>query len=297
MRTFVGIDYHKNFSYATMVTEKGKVLKRGRIWNDPQRLRQFLGRYADENCAAVLEAGYKSHVMYDWLDELVDSVTLAHPSKLKAIAEAKVKTDKIDSALLAHLLCCDLIPTAHVRVRLRLGWAKQLLRHRMFLVRLSTMVKNRIHALVDGFPLLTRGCLVKGLFGFKGMLWLKSLDIPQPRRRILDGPINLLEFLSSQIKKVNKQPGDFGKSDERVDLVDSVPGIGENLSVLIVTEIYDIDRFSWASELHSYAGLIPSMYSSGARNFHGRIAKQGNKYLRRAKGRGDSQDVLSAFAT
>lgn len=114
MKTFVEIDYHKNFSYATMVTEKGKVLKRGRIWNDLQRLRQFLGRYADENCAAVLEAGYKSHVMYDWLDELVDSVTLAHPSKLKAIAEAKVKTDKIDSALLAHFLCCDLIPAAHV---------------------------------------------------------------------------------------------------------------------------------------------------------------------------------------
>jgi len=91
-----------------------------------------------------------------------------------------------------------------------------------------------------------------------------------------------LEFLSSQIKKVNKQLGDFVKSDERMDLVDSVPGIEENLSVLIVTEIDDIDRFSWASELHSYAGLIPSTYSSGARNFHGRIAKQGNKYLRQA---------------
>jgi transposase len=279
MKTFVGIDYHKRFSYATIMAETGKILKSGRICNDPQLLSKFLGSYAHDDCVAVLEAGYNSHVMYDWLDELVDSVTLAHPGKLKAIAEAKVKTDKIDSALLAHLLRCDLIPAAHVSsAEARIG--KQLLRHRMFLVRLSTMVKNRIHALVDGFPLLFRRCPVKGLFGVKGMMWLKSLEIPEHSRRILNGQINLLEFLSSQIKKVNKQLGDFGQSDERVDFVDSVPGIGKNLSVLIVTEIDEINRFSRASKLHSYAGLVPSTYSSGGRSFNGRITKQGNKYLR-----------------
>lgn len=83
----------------------------------------------------------------------MDFVTLAHPSKLKAIVEAKVKTDKIDSALPAHILRCDLISATPVSsAEARIG--KQLLRHRMFLVRLSTMLQNRIHALVDGFPLL-----------------------------------------------------------------------------------------------------------------------------------------------
>jgi transposase len=279
MKTFVGIDYHKKFSYATMIGETGKILKRGRIANDPAQLREFLGRYADEDCAAVLEAGYNSHVMYDWLDALVDSVTLAHPSKLKAIAEAKVKTDKIDSGLLAQLLRCDLIPAAHVgSAEARIG--KQLLRHRMFLVRLSTMVKNRIHALVDGFPLLSRGCPVKGLFGVKGRMWLQSLDIPAHSRGILTSQVKLLEFLASQIGKVNQQLGDFGQSDERVAWVDSVPGIGPTLSVLIVTEIDNIGRFRRPAKLHSYAGLIPSTHSSGGRTFHGRITKQGNKYLR-----------------
>ena len=279
MKTFVGIDYHKKFSYATIMTETGKILKRGKIFNEPQLLRQFFGSYANDECAAVLEAGYNSHVMYDWLDEIVDSVILAHPSKLKAIAEAKVKTDKVDSAILAHLLRCDLIPMAHISsAESRIG--KHLLRHRMFLVRLSTMTKNRIHALVDGFPLLLRQCPVKGLFGVKGMMWLKALEIPEHSRRTLDSQIKLLEFLSAQIRKTNKQLGDFGKSDKRVDFVDSVPGIGENLSILIVTEIDDINRFSSAAKLHSYAGLIPSTYSSGNRTFNGRITKQGNKYLR-----------------
>lgn len=54
--------------------------------------------------------------MHDWLEELIGDVTLAHTLKVKAIAEAKIKTDKIDSAILAHLLRCDLVPAAYVCV-------------------------------------------------------------------------------------------------------------------------------------------------------------------------------------
>ena len=91
----------------------------------------------------MIEATRNWTVMFDWLDELVDEVVLAHPLKVKAIAEAKIKTDKIDASILSHLLRADLVPAAHVpghqarQVRLAL-------RERMFYVRLRTMVKNRI---------------------------------------------------------------------------------------------------------------------------------------------------------
>lgn len=62
----------------------------------------------------------------------------------------------------------------------------------------------------------------------------------------------------------------------------SIPGIGKFFSLLVVSEIDDIDRFSSAAKLHAYAGLVPSTYSSGGRTYHGRIIKQGNKYLRYA---------------
>jgi len=52
--------------------------------------------------------------MYDWLEGEIDGVKLAHPLKMKAIADAKVKTDKIDVTILAHLLRADLIPEAYV---------------------------------------------------------------------------------------------------------------------------------------------------------------------------------------
>ncbi len=71
--------------------------------NDRQSLGGFLERYR-ENSHAVVEATRNWMVMYDWLDDICDDVVLAHPLKVKAIADAKIKTDKIDATVLAHLL-------------------------------------------------------------------------------------------------------------------------------------------------------------------------------------------------
>jgi len=111
MKTYVGVDYHKKFSYGTIMTEEGEIIKQGRFANHPEAVSGFLGEHSGASCSAVLEATRNWTVMHDWLEELVDDVTLAHPLKVKAIAEAKIKTDKIDATTLAHLLRCDLIPS------------------------------------------------------------------------------------------------------------------------------------------------------------------------------------------
>jgi len=281
MKTYVGIDYHKRFSYGTIMTETGQIVKQSRFDNHPESVASFLGSHCEGDCSAVLEAGYNSLVMYDWLDGFVDSVQLADPLKVKAIAEAKIKTDKIDSAILAHLLRCDLIPSAHASSpAARVG--KKLLRHRMFLVRLSTMVKNRIHSLMDGFPLIRNTRPMKDIFSKKGVGWLKQIELPKHARQILDSEISLLEFFGLQIKSVEGSIGSFGSKDPRVKNVMTIPGIGKFFSLLIVSEIDDVGRFNSPAKLHAYAGLVPSTYSSGGRTYHGRIIKQGNKYLRYA---------------
>lgn len=108
MNRFIGVDYHKAFSFAVVMDESGNILKKGRIDNDPHLLREFIGD--GQGCTAVMEATRNWCVMHDWLEEIVDEVKLAHPMKVRAIAEAKVKTDQIDATTLAHLLRCDLLP-------------------------------------------------------------------------------------------------------------------------------------------------------------------------------------------
>lgn len=103
----IGVDYHKSYSHLVVQDSAGKTLRSGRVKNDRQSLGLFLERYR-ENSHAVVEATRNWMVIYDWLDDLCDDVVLAHPLKVKAIADAKIKTDKIDATVLAHLLRADL---------------------------------------------------------------------------------------------------------------------------------------------------------------------------------------------
>lgn len=72
---YVGVDYHKRSSYVTVVDERGRVVKEGQIASSPQALAAVLEGIEGE-MAAVLEAGRNSPVMYEWLEEVVDEVTL-----------------------------------------------------------------------------------------------------------------------------------------------------------------------------------------------------------------------------
>jgi transposase len=279
MKTFFGVDYHKAFSYGTIMNEAGDILKQGRFSNHPEAVARFLAPHKGPACSAVLEATRNWCVMHDWLEELTGHVTLAHPLKVKAIAEAKVKTDKIDSTILAHLLRCDLVPAAHVSspaARI----IKNLLRHRMFLVRVQTMTKNRIHVLLDRHPMVRAQRRATELFTGVGRAWLKEVELPTYDRHILDSEVRLLEHLRDQIRQADRWLMQVGKKDPRVEHLMSIPGIGKAFALLLVSEIDDIGRFRSPKKLHAYAGLVPSTYASGGRTFHGRIIKYGNKYLR-----------------
>jgi len=227
----------------------------------------------------VLEATRNWTVVHDILEELTADVTLAHPLKVRAIAEAKIKTDKIDSTILAHLLRCDLVPSAHVsspKARI----TKNLLRHRIFLVRLQTMVKNRIHVLLDRHPHLRPQKSANRFFSQIGITELKKIRLPKHDLCILYSELSLLEHLQAQIKQANRWLIGVGKKDKRVKRLLTIPGIGRTIALLMISEIDDIKRFRSDRKLHAYAGLIPSTRSSGGRTFHGRLTKTGNKYIR-----------------
>ena len=140
---YIGLDVHKRVCYGTVMDEKGQIVKRGKFSNDPQGLEEFM-EGVDEALVAM-EAGYCWQPLYDRLEETGHDVRLAHPLKVKAIAQAKVKTDKIDSETLAHLLRADLLPESYVPPR-DIRELRDRVRRRAFLVGMRTMLKNRVHS-------------------------------------------------------------------------------------------------------------------------------------------------------
>jgi transposase len=125
---------------------------------------------------------------------------LAHPGKLRVIAEARIKTDKIDAEMLARLLRADLIPAAHAPTK-EVRAVKRGLRQRLFLVRVQTMVKNRIGALRSRHTVQRRA--VADLYGKEGLAWLRGLTLPNPDGRVLAEDLKLLEVLRDQIAATN----------------------------------------------------------------------------------------------
>jgi len=118
------------------------------------------------------------------------------------------------------------------------------------------------------------------LYGKAGLSWLKVLRLPEPEGRLLEEDLSLLETLNERIGATEGLIRELSAGDEAVKWLSSVPGIGAFFSVLIRYEVDEIRRFREAKKFAGYTGLVPSTYASGNRMVHGRLTKQGNKWLR-----------------
>jgi len=100
---YVGVDYHRRFSYLTVMDKKGKILKEAKLPNTKEALHTFFKNTlngSSKKTKTVLEVGRNWQVMHDLLEEELGEVKLAHSYKIKAIASAKIKTDKYVKRLL-----------------------------------------------------------------------------------------------------------------------------------------------------------------------------------------------------
>lgn len=257
MQRYVGVDYHRKGSYLTVLDERGRIVREGAVMNSQAAVAAFLQRAGcNGNTKAVLEATRNWMVMYDWLEDLVEEVKLAHPLKVKLIAEAKIKTDKIDARALAHLLRTDLVPEAYVASP-QAREVRSVLRQRMFFVRLRTMVKNRIGVLLDRYPDLSAQRPTAELFSQQALAWLKALTLKDTDRKLLDEDLTLLKELDRHIAQSEDLIEALANGDRRVHLLETIPGIGRFFAVLIAYELDDITRFRHEKKLFSSLGPRP----------------------------------------
>jgi len=268
---YVGLDVHKEFCQACVMNEGGEVISNERFNSTREELDEFLSRF--EDARFVLESTGIWEFIYEGIENRGFEVVLAHPLKVRAIAEARVKTDKVDAETLAHLLRANLIPQSHVPSR-EIRNLRQLVRQRAYLVRQSTSFKNRIHA-----ELLRQGVRrpksLKKPFTNKSIRWMRSLNIPT-----INSNIDCLERLQEQIEKLNSILLMEFEQRRNAQLISTIPGIGFYGALLILAEIDDIRRFSHPQKLCAYAGLVPTVHQSASSVRYGGINKDGSKYLR-----------------
>lgn len=272
----IGVDQHKHFSQVAVLKDRGEAEHYRLYHRDKERVKEFFASFK-ERCSVTMEATGNWYWLYDLLEELKLEVKLAHPLKTRIIAEARIKTDTIDAKTLAYLGRAELVAEAWCApgpVREQ----RQLLRYRQSLVRIRTALKCKIHFLLDQQGIVPPA--LSDLFGKKGMEYLKGLNLAGNYQKSLTGYLELIEHLNEEIKSVSADIKKQLQQDARAELLVTVPGIGTILAYLLLAEIGEIRRFFTQDKLCAYAGLVPSTHQTGKTCYHGRITKQGNKYIR-----------------
>jgi len=272
---YVGVDQHKRFSQVAVMDERGKVMDERRLYHDdPGKLRNYFRRWGDG--IAVLEATRNWDWLYDLLEGQFKAVKMSNPGRTRIIAEARVKTDKVDARVLAHLVRTGFLPEAYTPPS-DIRDAREVHRYRIWLLRIQTQVKNRIHTILDRLGIQHPWT---DLFGKHGREFLESLSLRSPYDLEMRGLLRVLDRVVAEatlamraIKKTLRETPEGG-------LLMTVPGIGEVLAYLILYEVGEISRFPSEKKFAAYCCLVPSTRQSADHTYHGRTGRNGNLYLK-----------------
>lgn len=276
MVRYVGIDVGKAKCRAALMNQNGAVESEFFFENSSKGIVKLVSTLTIEDKVVMESTGNLWLNIYDTLDAKSIRVVLANPLKTKAIASARVKTDKLDARILAHLLRAGLIAESYVPPG-NVREMRALVRHRLSLVKMRTMVKNKVHAIVDKYGYR---CEFSDMFGKAGTQWLRAQELSELDRLLLENHLSLIESINTQIRRVDEAIRERACRDEDVRLLLSLTGVDVYTALLLRSEIGPIGRFPDYKRLVSWAGLAPSVHQSGSVEFHGRITKRGSSILR-----------------
>jgi transposase len=279
MAVYVGIDVHKKYCQAALMNDNGQITHELRFDNTTKGASNLvnLAKSIDPHIKAVVEPSANFWIrIYDKLENEGVEVKLTNPLRTKAIAQARIKTDRIDAKTLAYLLRGDLVAESYVPTR-KNRERRALIRHRASLIRMRVDIKNRIHALLDKHELTHT---YTDLFGKQGLEWLRSLQLPTPDQQILQSSLQLVDTLNEQIRSMDIQIAKEATSEEKAKLLMTMPGVDYYAAMVLLSEIGDVHRFSSDEKLVSWVGLAPQVHQSGESNWTGHITRKGSSRAR-----------------
>ncbi|MGY3690173.1 transposase [Bradyrhizobium sp. USDA 3240] len=276
MRRVIGIDVRRTFG-EMVVWEDGRLRHAGRIDMTRTALEGF-----DKTLLAsdevVVEATANSMGVSRVLAPFVARVIVANPLQVKAIAQAHVKTDKIDAGTLASLQAAGYVPqiwTPDAETERK----RRLVARRYQVVRHRTRLKNEVHSILHAH--LIPKCPHADLFNGRGRAWLAAQPLPDDERAAIDRHVRELDRLAEDLALLDREIAQDAIDDSAVNRLMTITGVNLAVAAGIVAAIGDISRFNGPQKLVSYFGLNPRVRQSGlGAAHHGRISKIGRSHAR-----------------
>jgi transposase len=271
----IGLDVHRSFAEVAIL-ENGKLRTGGRIVLQHEQVVAF-ARTLRPDDEVVLEATGNSAILVRLIAPFVRRVVVANPVQVRAIAWAKVKTDKIDAGVLAKLHASGFLPEVWVPDE-ETQARRRVAAERTQLVSHMTRLKNRIQSVLHA-NLIPR--YAGALFGKCGRAWLDAQPLPEDQKRTIARHLGELDRIGAELAELDKVLANEALGDDRVRRLMTIGGVNAVVAMSVLAAIGEITRFSSPEKLVSYLGLNPRVRQSGERPaFHGRITKQGRAHAR-----------------
>jgi len=271
----VALDVHRTFGQIA-IHEAGTIRDAGRVTMEREAVLAF-AKTLSRSDEVVLEETGNTAILVKLLAPFVRRVVVANPLQVRAIANAKVKTDKIDARVLAKLHASGFLPEVWVadpeteRKRRTIAERTQLVSQ---LTRLKNRVQSILHAnLIPGYD--------GKLFTQRGRRWLDDAALPDDQRRLVGRHLAEHDRLAEELAVVDRVIAREALGNTDVRRLMTIGGVNAVVAASVLAAVGDINRFSSAEKLVSYFGLNPRVHQSGDHAaFHGRITKQGRSHAR-----------------
>ena len=283
---YVGIDYHKRSYTCSFLDNQRGVISTNK-YREENSLSIILKRYKEE--------GYKIKIAIETLTgaknfarklkKLVDDIYMINTNKFKHILKgvnSDKKTDKIDSETIVIYLEKGLLPLVYIPDE-KTDRLRKLLKTRENYVNYRRSLLNQTSSL-----LLEYGIKIKNrqLLSKKGIedIKCKIENLNKSIKELVLLNIDMVKEISAKIKKIEELIENYINSDnglkEEKERLKSIPGVGDITSLMFMGVIGEVGRFRGGSELGSYIGLVPRIYSSDEKVKSGSITKKGDSTLR-----------------
>jgi len=276
-RHYCGIDLHARAMYLCILNRDGEILLHQNMKTTPEAFLSAVAPYRDDLVVAV-ECIFTWYWLADLCaDEGIDFV-LGHALYMKAIHGGKAKNDKIDAHKIAVLLRGGMLPQAYVYPK-RMRATRDLLRRRNHLMRKRADLLAHIQNTASQYNLPPLGTRVDR----QGERATIPAHFPDPVvRRSIELDLSLIGHYDGLLKTLEQELALMAKGHDAFSyhLLRSVPGVGRILSLVLLYEIEDVNRFPRVNEFLSYARLIKAQKSSAGK-IHGHSGgKIGNPHLK-----------------
>jgi transposase len=266
---------HREFAQVA-IWEHGTVRHAGQVEICGEALRVFADSLGPEDEVAI-EATCNTHAIVRAIESRVARVVVSNPMKTRAIAEAKVKTDKVDAAVLAELLAADYLPSVWVADQATQALRRQA--RRTQIVRQRTRLKNQVQAILHRN--LVERCPFSDLFGVKGRCWLGDQQLPPDEHFAVQALLRQLDFHCQELRIIDAALGRIALERLEVRRLMTIPGVDATVALSLLAAVGDFRRFRSPEQLVSYLGLNPRVRQSGGKPAaHGRITKNGRSHAR-----------------